>query len=602
MPWDYLIGDCRGVLRLQKDKSIHCAVTSPPYFRLRSYFLTENFAIDDHGAATEGVANDWAAEAAITYNEKYGDTGAIYTPSTPIEWHVRGEDKKKVLKGYTGRILPVAFWGGDADCDHKLEKMVAPTITHKAGNKTPCGLQKTKARYWGSSYSQLLDEPESYICVKCGAWLGQLGQEPDPSMYISNLVEIFREVRRVLRDDATLWINIGDSHAGGGGASGHKPDTTNCGRSTVDYGAVATGGTVPNGYKNKDLLGIPHMLSTALRNDGWGFISEIIWAKAMSFADIETKCPHCNMKHDAQYVGSCMPESVDGYRWEKHKIKVGNTGRGGELQRDNAFPEKPQQSHNGKQFAQDAKWEDCPGCDKCNDNDGYVLMKGSWRPTASFEYVFMLTNTGTAYGDREAVREKAVYPQGTKAAKGSSERLAQEGVNARPDEYAVYDGYRNLRSVWAISPKGYKAAHFAVFPEEIIIPIIKSSTSEKGCCPACGAPYARVVVKGTTSTGTDTEAERTQPDPSEGMRRCPEPGQEGAGNTARTVGWRPTCTCKDAGAPIPATVLDPFVGSGTVLKVARDLGRSAVGVDINPDYYDLGRDRAMLDLKDITGY
>ena len=70
------------------------------------------------------------------------------------------------------------------------------------------------------------------FCSKCGAWYGELGLEPTPELYIKHLVQIFSEVKRLLKNDGTLWVNIGDSYAGGGGASGHTENTQNLGRKT----------------------------------------------------------------------------------------------------------------------------------------------------------------------------------------------------------------------------------------------------------------------------------------------------------------------------------------------------------------------------------
>ena len=126
---------------------------------------------------------------------------------------------------------------------------------------------------------------------------GQIGREPIPEQYIGRLVEIFREVRRVLRADGTLWLNIADSYAGSGkgrNADGsHRPDGkqgTNRGtRAGVLHKAPSSVGCKP-----KDLMGIPWMLAFALRQDGWYWRSDIIWMKnnpmPESVKDRPTRC------------------------------------------------------------------------------------------------------------------------------------------------------------------------------------------------------------------------------------------------------------------------------------------------------------------------
>jgi DNA modification methylase len=136
---------------------------------------------------------------------------------------------------------------------------------------------------------------------------GQIGLEATPEQYVQTLVAVFREVRRVLRDDGTLWLNMGDSYASSGidtrGAYSTK-STLDKGRWSPASGRqydeqknpVTTVKTIPPGLKPKDLIGIPWRVAFALQADGWYLRSDIVWAKGVSF------CP--------DYSGSVMPESV----------------------------------------------------------------------------------------------------------------------------------------------------------------------------------------------------------------------------------------------------------------------------------------------------
>jgi DNA modification methylase len=112
------------------------------------------------------------------------------------------------------------------------------------------------------------------------------------------------------------------------------------------------------------------------------------------------------------------------------------------------------------------------------------------RCTKAHEYIFLLTKNPQYYFDHMAMKEPGVIPAGTKGAKGSKERQDQIGVNARPPEYKVYDGMRNKRSVWTVTTKPYKGAHFATFPKDLIEPCIKAGSPEKICID-CGKPYKR---------------------------------------------------------------------------------------------------------------
>jgi DNA modification methylase len=115
-------------------------------------------------------------------------------------------------------------------------------------------------------------------------WAGSLGLEPTPALYIAHLVEIFREVRRVLRRDGSLWLNIGDSYNSGG--NGWRP-----GNPAKNHGNSNRDGVAAPGLKPKDLIGIPWMLAFALRADGWWLRSEITWAKRAPMPESVTDRP-----------------------------------------------------------------------------------------------------------------------------------------------------------------------------------------------------------------------------------------------------------------------------------------------------------------------
>lgn len=145
----------------------------------------------------------------------------------------------------------------------------------------------------GDVRTQLTTIPDNTIrcCVTSPPYFGlrdygmteQIGLERDPDAFVEELVSVFREVRRVLTPDGTLWINIGDSYAG----SGKGPEGNINKGTTARHVGPKHGGIVPEGMKPKDLIGIPWMLAFALRKDGWYLRQDIIWSKT-----------------------TCMPESV----------------------------------------------------------------------------------------------------------------------------------------------------------------------------------------------------------------------------------------------------------------------------------------------------
>ena len=329
---------------------------------------------------------------------------------------------------------------------------------------------------------------------------GQIGLEVTPDEYIANLVAVFRECKRILRDDGTLWVNIGDSYNGSApnqsGQNGY-----NDGRENRDK-RYSTGGV--NGLKPKDLIGIPWMLAFALRADGWYLRQDIIWAKP-----------------------NPMPESVK---------------------------------------------------DRC---------------TKSHEYIFLLSKSAKYYYDNEAVKEpvsdvsmkRAEYGWNCDRPSTKNGSMGGEGIHTEKMGSRFVDpAGRNKRDVWTVTTKPYKGAHYATFNPELIKPCILAGAPET-CCAKCGAPYERIVNR---VVGTSKPCPKTQ-DAHEARGGVGEPvgtvGKSGGGRIdgySETLGYQPTCDC-NAGTS-SGIVFDPFVGSGTTVATAIQLGRKGIGIDLSFKY------------------
>jgi DNA modification methylase len=245
------------------------------------------------------------------------------------------------------------------------------------------------------------------------------------------------------------------------------------------------------------------------------------------------------------------------------------------------------------------------------------------RPTKAHEYVFLLTRSPRYFFDQEAVREDAVrgfaytpnsprMPDGGHGkwrGAGDAKRSVLSGDNQTGTVCDPSSG-RNIRSVWEIVTQPYPEAHFATFPEALPERCIRAGTSERGCCPVCGAPWERETeLTPEYAAGVEYAREKrrsgARAEHADGFTNVNHGSLGGAPRTKQTVttGWRPSCTCTlsggvaDAAAggtsghgrgtpaeSVPCTVLDPFMGSGTTALVARKLGRRSVGVELNPDY------------------
>jgi hypothetical protein len=247
------------------------------------------------------------------------------------------------------------------------------------------------------------------------------------------------------------------------------------------------------------------------------------------------------------------------------------------------------------------------------------------RPTKAHEYIFLLTKSPRYFYDADAIREPASEsykndkrPEGVlRQCVNENSKFPAEGQfkKKKPNKQdatgnPTYTGFnerwkasketghtgdghkgyvnadgspprdgitRNKRTVWWINPQPRPDLHFATFPDELAETCIKAGTSEYGCCPNCGAPWKRIV----EATGGKI-GESWHPHENDGVT-----GQKGFkedGTYRREFkGWQPGCKC-DAGEPVPCVVLDPFMGSGTVAVVARDLNCSSIGCELNPEY------------------
>lgn len=388
--------------------------------------------------------------------------------------------------------------------------------------------------------------------------VGQIGLEETPEEYVSKMVEIFREARRVLRDDGVLWLNLGDTFA----ASRSYQVADNKHPAVGALGHDTRSKKPPVGLKQKDLVGIPWMVAFALRADGWWLRRDVIWSKP-----------------------NPMPESVED------------------------------------------------------------------RPTSSHEYVFLLTKSERYFYDNEAVKEAAAtadprhphgrgqesvggrpaagarVPSGWDTGPGNHKgkrgrykadlskkqdalgKQTYTGFNERCREQGGFEK-RNLRSVWTIPTEPFPEAHFATFPQLLVEPMVKAGTPEKGSCRKCGAPWERVVEK----TGeVDPSAKRSRFDKGKtGARDGGDRTQKGERYLNETTGWLPSCDCggfprddpevvarrlmSETGArPVPSVILDPFCGSGTTGVVALKLGRNFIGIELNPEYAKMARDRIYRD-------
>lgn len=266
--------------------------------------------------------------------------------------------------------------GGDPTCSHKRDS--------KQSELTQTGHRNLEGAVGDGIYKDK--------CKRCGAERKdrQIGLEITPESYVQKMVDVFREVRRVLRNDGTLWLNLGDSYSGSG-----KGPAGNLGGDERHLEEKHTK-IIPEGLKQKDLVGIPWRVAFALQADGWYLRQDIIWHKP-----------------------NPMPESVT---------------------------------------------------DRC---------------TKAHEYIFLMSKNPNYYLDNKAIQEPCTTQEGRPSAivrdrvYGYNSKQAALG-RARGGEETPEPATRNKRSVWSVTVKPYKEAHFATFPKELIEPCVLAGCPKDG--------------------------------------------------------------------------------------------------------------------------
>ena len=228
------------------------------------------------------------------------------------------------------RDYGTATWvGGKKDCDH----IANPNATKKMGNpefneNRPSRTETKTKGYYKS------------ICPKCGAGRidSQLGAENTPDEYVDGLVDVFREIRRVLKKDGTVWLNLGDTYSG----TGHKGDLVDPKYTEGRNGQKKALNNKVQGLKSKDLVGIPWRVAFALQEDGWWLRSDIIWhkpnpmpesvqdrpTKSHEYIFLLTKSPH--YYYDADAVR-------EPHTWEENKPRLSGMERNAQKYRDKVY-------------------------------------------------------------------------------------------------------------------------------------------------------------------------------------------------------------------------------------------------------------------------
>jgi DNA modification methylase len=382
---------------------------------------------------------------------------------------------------------------------------------------------------------------------------GQIGLEPTLAEYICNQVAVFEEVRRVLRPDGTLWLNLGDGYFGSGsGPTGDtstlkasrnqeqsKADRQSFRRDRRDVGDVQH----KRGIMPKNLMGIPWRLALALQEAGWWLRSDIIWSKPNPAPESARDRP--TRAHEYLFLMTKRPR----YFYDAEAIK------------------EPLSANTLARISQ-ANFANQKGGPK----DYGKHEKGGARSRSTRK---MLENLAGKTG---------LNPKAIKAPSGVKQNASMTAAISR----GLAPGGRNKRTVWSISPQASSEEHYAAFPQRLVEPCLFAGTSAYGACAECEAPFKRLVdiIDHAGVLGASYHDHKN--DRARGQRDVP---SQALAPQRITRDWVPSCNHPASVGVVPCVVLDPYLGSGTTAIVAKKYGRDYIGIELNEDYVKMAERR-----------
>lgn len=501
------------------------------------------------------------------------------------------------LRDYKSK--PVTWYGvnqglGDDECEHEWESEYQKLIKLQAGNDD-------FKRPWREDASS--NEARAFkTCINCGAWHGQLGLELRFDDYVDHLLAFIGSCKRVLKPYGSLWLNLGDTYYGGGQAQGHKENSKNVGRTTVDKSyvsrPVARGDL--NNIKKKSLVGIPDRIKIAMIDDGWVCRNDIQWHKPNPIPSSVKDRFTVDNERIFFFVKSDEPLFWINEVNYKAVSKVPLGVKGKHYEDWIEVPHK-QCKGLGKRKIK-SKWKVCKRCKATGKIRESVWSSRDYYFEQQFEEASEVSRWGGEIIDiHNRLKWKENRPVGLTYYSKQDGEKATRMKNRRstwniPDEDWVADAMatvlhellKNKRATWNIQPASFTGSHFAVFPEELVEIPIKGSCP-KEVCRKCGIPRLPIIKTKTIGkteeyTGQakkDYDGAKAQ-NPSDTKRRI----LESMTKVVDVIEYT-NCGC-DAGFN-HGIVLDPFFGRGTTGKVAHRFGRDFVGMELNEEYIEIAK-------------
>ena len=617
-------GNVLDELKKIPDETVDCVISSPPYYGLRDYSGVASYSGENKDELVKIANNELQKHRKKVVDhqkDRYYLTDPMFDKKDK-KWHIS-------LKYDLSEI-----WGGDPECEHEW---VVGGHKYRSGGIQSATTGNDKI---GASHMNYY----SHICSKCGAWKGQIGLEPSYKMYVEHLMLVIKELKRVLKKTGSVWWNMGDSYASSGGPSRHM------GYSDPKWNKARNGSfeeptSFDQGIKPKSLMGIPELFMRATLDDGWVLRNKLPWIKmnAIPSSKQDGFTPKWEYVYFLTKKSKLYYFDLDSIRKPLAESSIKRISQ----------KNIPNQFKSGKStdFAETNPVNNIPKILN-NMHNKYNGIYSDLTPEESEMYGSprarnMRRNTGanTGVNNKEPYKQNNPHLMRLTAnkqffnEKGQGGNVDYNGIDsengshyhpngANPGDIlfddTIYDLYSDpniqdafieylererpellMPSVLDIPIMPHSFAHFAVFPETLVDPLMKAGCPSEVCIK-CGKPKrpfftdtGRYYVH--DRNGEYVDEKYLEYHPKDGKTKIADATNVSISSVfntnpikERVTNWIPSCNC-NAGFK-PGVVLDPFAGSGTVGIVAKKQGKSAILIEINPEYLQIIKDRL-----EITG-
>lgn len=481
--------------------------------------------------------------------------------------------------------LPPTVWDADPKCEHEWQTV----IRHResGGPQVPQSITPNNIDLQDGQR-----DTKSDFCSKCSAWKGQLGLEPDFRLYVKHLLQITKELKRILKPTGCLWLNLGDTYSGSWGNYGNRPEESGIDNGqrerTTDYlerkghpETTAYPVQVKTGVAPKSLCFIPQRVALAMIDEqGWILRNQVVWFKPNGMPS--SVRDRFSNRWEPMFFFTKEPRywfDLDAVR-EPHASAT--------LER-NRYP------HGDKK------------------RGGTEIAWGSDQKEGNTQ-----TDNPAGKNPGDVIREPAVRHKSWASNPGHDE-----------GHQRVYEEGKDGSDFWEITTEPHPFAHFAVYPDALVERPVKASCPLE-VCVKCDKARERITESNNPSKavrGEDDELSSRYP---EGMggnyqtmksihRNIGPNGEKGVYYNGKTLGWT-SCSCNEPikvprlkveiadpenflGRPgyRPGIVLDPFAGSGTTAVVAKRLQRSSISVELAEHYIPIIKERLDFGHETIDG-